>query len=950
MTSLNSYAVIICVLLWLASTHASAISLPDPQLMFADVVQGHDAGFESACSTLTATNQSLIKGGGSPALAICNIGQDPNNGNCSDAQGNRKFCTARGKDAQIAKPELPAFLYSNQNTTLSYNNGQQVLLGENGQSEFGTINIDSASVTFSDKQKTYKIKKLTLFNNSPKIVLGPGDYWIEQLDVSGGRIELSQPGVTRIFVKNNVSLRNRSSFNPPLPGASLPVGSLLLYAYADLKIDGNTSYGYFFAFNRIELINNAQVNGRLSALHIRIQDSYLNDKPQNIVPPSTINHYQLRYSGQALTCEQATVAMLACQNDDCSVRYNAEAKVSLLPATGWSRNPVTIAAGGQANLTLSRLSSGKIALGLASAAPSAPLRCYRDGELASDCAIEFTDAALRFDFPTFYAGESATTTIRAIKSANSGATPVCVPLLTGNQALVVGYSKLVTDPASVAAPTINGHALAPDGKVNVLFDGKGEGRLTLQYPDAGVLRLDATFPKSDSSGTLKLIGSDAVAVIPKGIVLQVDTQVGCSGGDDRGFAACPVYQQAGKDYSLLSGAVNAQGHVTPGFAASDLGLTWRLVAPATGQLGDASPAVITLAAGLGKTVARWSEVGFVGVGVRSFVPYPRYQDESPPLEVPLRWSAPIGRFVPADFELVKGDVVPGCGNFSYMGQSVGVNLQIRARNAAGGLTSNYTGAFAKGDGFITTANNKNGIPLTARLRSLPALPWHNGQALFNGSSEFARLADHLPDGPYEALLFGVLMRDNDGDHTQMANPDFNEAVVGDCRGSGCNARLIDSVPMKVYFGRLLAGTEAGVASAPLAIPQRMQYYEAGNWQLNKEDQCTRLSLAGDGIRFLNPGHSFDAVTRDLNLGAGRKIRLGLGSSAPGGDMAQAKDGEILFYFAKPDMAVRIPYKMDLATQPSQPRWLSDPLSLQGEVIFGSSRGNDRIIYRREVLH
>ncbi|MGL4715620.1 MAG: DUF6701 domain-containing protein, partial [Aeromonas sp.] len=55
-------------------------------------------------------------------------------------------------------------------------------------------------------------------------------------------------------------------------------------------------------------------------------------------------------------------------------------------------------------------------------------------------------------------------------------------------------------------------------------------------------------------------------------------------------------------------------------------------------------------------------------------------------------------------------------------------------------------------------------------------------------------------------------------------------------------------------------------------------------------------------------------------------------------------------FAKPDMAVRIPYKVDLATQPSQPRWLSDPLSLQGEVIFGSSRGNDRIIYRREVLH
>ncbi|ELI6424147.1 hypothetical protein RRM51_003599, partial [Aeromonas veronii] len=59
-------------------------------------------------------------------------------------------------------------------------------------------------------------------------------------------------------------------------------------------------------------------------------------------------------------------------------------------------------------------------------------------------------------------------------------------------------------------------------------------------------------------------------------------------------------------------------------------------------------------------------------------------------------------------------------------------------------------------------------------------------------------------------------------------------------------------------------------------------------------------------------------------------------------------------FAKPDISVRIPYKVELAKQPSQPLWLSDPTSandgnLQGEAIFGSSRGNDRIIYRREVL-
>jgi MSHA biogenesis protein MshQ len=285
-----------------------------------------------------------------------------------------------------------------------------------------------------------------------------------------------------------------------------------------------------------------------------------------------------------------------------------------------------------------------------------------------------------------------------------------------------------------------------------------------------------------------------------------------------------------------------------------------------------------------------------------------------------------------------------------MGQPFGVTLDVRARNLSGGQTQNYTGPFAKGDAYLSVANNKDGKSLSSRLRSLQPLPWLNGRAaLTTGSSEFVRLSDTQPDGPYKSLLFGLYMRDNDGDRTLIASPNFNDAVVGNCSGSGCNARQIDSVPMTAYFGRLLAGTEAGVASAPLAIPQRMQYYEAGNWLLNKEDQCTQLSLANQGFTFLNPSHTFDAATRELNLGAGRKIKLGLGSSAPGGDAALAKDGEILFHFAKPDISVRIPYKVDLAKQPSSPTWLSDPISLQGEAIFGSSRGNDRIIYRREVM-
>ena len=61
-------------------------------------------------------------------------------------------------------------------------------------------------------------------------------------------------------------------------------------------------------------------------------------------------------------------------------------------------------------------------------------------------------------------------------------------------------------------------------------------------------------------------------------------------------------------------------------------------------------------------------------------------------------------------------------------------------------------------------------------------------------------------------------------------------------------------------------------------------------------------------------------------------------------------------FAAPDRAVRIPCRIDLSTQPAseqhpgrRPLWLSDPDSLDGMAIFGLGRGNDRIIYRREVM-
>ncbi|WP_421217449.1 DUF6701 domain-containing protein [Aeromonas enteropelogenes] len=934
----------------LASGWAVAFDAVDIGTYFPDVVQGHHGDNSNLCHQINSPqfkqyNSSRINGTLGRDLKFCGINstyERPATG-CDTALGGNRYCSDTNYDIRGLKVDgYNYFLGSSgaAGSVWSCSNGDTLSLGSNGN-QYGTVQLYArCTASVSARYSEYRFNTLEL-GNGARLVLTQGDYWVDRLSITDGG-ELILQGDARLFINKNAVI---SSGLMNMDGRR----SLLLVAYGDLTMTGNSQInGYVYSDNKLAMNNNSLINGRVTSRYLFMEGQSQINKKDYV--GDSLDHYELYYPSQSLTCEGASIQLLACQNNNCSQRYVNGAQVTLSPASGWSSNPVTIGASGQAALALFRLTSGNVPLGLTSSAPSAPLRCYRDGVLDNSCSMSFTDAALRFDFSTFYAGDTASTTIRAIRSNDAGATRVCVPLLTGNQTLQFGHAKLVSEPTSSSVPSINDSALTPTGSVSVLFDDNGVGQLALKYPDAGVLRLDATFQKSDTTGTLTLTGSDTVAVIPSAIVLQGEGQSACDGSDDAKFAECSVYKKAGEEYDLLSRAVNRQGELTPGFAASNLTLEWGVVAPQAGQRGVLTPASITLSAGQGRTPASWSEVGVLQAGVSNFIPYPGYQTESPQMEVPLRWSSPIGRFVPWDFNLVRGDIIPACGEFSYMGQPFGVQLEIMARNRAGGQTQNYKDAFAKGSAYLTTANDRDGHSLSTRLRSLPSLSWENGLARLDDVSEFVRLSDTQPDGPYRSLLFGLYMHDHDGDHTLIADPDFNEALQGACSGGQCNARLIDSAAMIAYFGRVSAGTEAGLASAPLAIVQQMQYYQAGNWQLNTQDQCTALSLANGGFSFPGAGQHFDEASRDLDLGDNRKIRLGLGRSAPGGVSAIASDGELLFHFAPPGIAVRIPYRIDLARQPAAPLWLSDPASLQGEAIFGSARGNDRIIYRREVLN
>lgn len=716
-----------------------------------------------------------------------------------------------------------------------------------------------------------------------------------------------------------------------------------------------------------------------------------------------IDHFEFDHSGQALTCNPETLTIRACANASCSQLFTDPVSAVLTPlkngSNGWiadsqvsyNGNTATVTfSNGTAKLQLRNNLASTMKVGVSGSIPSTkPLSetLCRAGSGALNtaaCTLSFADSGFLFNVPDTLANKPQQVVMTAVRKDNTS--QLCVPSFQKQTKRITFWSdynmpatNLFGSQIRIDKTAIATTAVAPTA-MDLYFNELGETTLKdVSYPDAGQMRLNARHDGSGDTAGLVMTGSDLFVSRPAGLCIT-PTEGTCAAGD----ASCPVFKKTGEAFQMNIKGVAWQADddkdlcsgnlATPNFALANIALGSELVAPKPGEgavVGTASYDHSN-AKGSNNLNTVTQSVNEVGVFRMTATPpeagYFNYT-------IPPATSVPVGRFVPWDFNLLSSDVVPACEDmtaperdFTYMSQPFGIKLEVVARNMAGGQTQNYTGLFAKGGAYITTANNKDGNSLSSRLRSLQPLPWLNGRAAFTGISEFVRLSDTQPDGPYKSLLFGLYMRDNDGDNSLIASPNFNDAVMGDCSGSGCNARLLDSVPMQVYFGRLLASTRQGVASAPLALPLQVQYFEGGGWKINQADVCTQLSLANESF---DPTTSLDP-TRKISFNNGSyevtgqvpgatqpqsfRSTLTLSGLAAPASVATANKGEILFHFSAPNAAVRIPFKIDLSKQPEseqqpgrRPLWLSDPDSLEGMAIFGRDRGNDRIIYRREVM-
>ncbi|MGU5595338.1 DUF6701 domain-containing protein [Aeromonas sanarellii] len=833
-------------------------------------------------------------------------------------------------------------------------------------------------------------------NNSN--VFAPGDHDFNRGSF-GNDAALVTTGVTARLYFNELTLNN----------AQLNVGgapeNLLIYVKGLLNVVGQVRInGILYVAGDVKMTGNSELRGAVAAggsvdLGGSNNFQFVQDAVDKVdfgditcgggSGGSQLDHFELSHSGQALTCNPETVVIKACADASCSrlVTEQVSASLSLTPDTannGWVGGSQLTFSGGSTTARLHNNTAGTVTMGVASSTPAFqhPTLCQAgSGALSTAaCTLSFADSGFVFDVPDTLANKPQDVVISAVKKDD--ATKQCVPGFADVSKPVSFWGSYVTPNANAFGSQIRidgnpvstyaANVASPAGTViNVNFDSQGKATLKrVNYPDAGQMRLNARHDGSGDTAGLVMTGSDLFVSRPVGLCIT-PTQGACAAGD----ASCPVFKKTGEAFQLNIAGVAWQADddedlcsgnlATPNFALANIALGSELVAPKPGEEAVVGTASYdhSNAKGNNNLNTLSQSVNEVGVFRMTATPpaagYFGYT-------IPAASSVPLGRFVPWDFHLASGTVTPACGGFSYMSQPFGVQTTVQARNKEGGVTKNYRGAFARGTLSLVAANNQDGVDRSNRLDPL-VTSWSAGVADFTGQSRFMRLREltpsrTAPEEPLRRLRLGLKVADGETPETSfLADRDMNPAVTGDCQaGVSCTAKQLQipqgtSDTMIAYYGRLLASTRQGAASAPLALPLQVQYFEGGRWLVNLQDLCTRLSLARDGILFTDPEQHYDAATGDLSLKDGTRIRLGLGQVAPGGTQARVGVGETGFHFAAPNQAVRIPYRIQLdklPLQPLAPLWLADPATadhLLGEAIFGRDRGNDRIIYRREVM-
>ena len=696
-----------------------------------------------------------------------------------------------------------------------------------------------------------------------------------------------------------------------------------------------------------------------------VNDIYLKTHPCT----SYLDHFEITHDGQGLTCEEENITIKACQDAACS-SLNNDTMIVQLSINGTPNKFVTVA-GGTTDTSFAYTNVGIAALSLDQA-----YQCKNDA--STSCDMVFANAGFRFLY-----GATESTTIDNQTSGDNfnevlqlqaveDVSGVCTGLFTGNK--VVELSQQNINPGSttglnfkingVTGTTIDKYPLYTSSvTLNFGTDSKAVIPSPV-YLDAGEIRLQVKY----DDGVVNLVGkSNDFWVSPAKLLVSAKS----AGSDINGNSnTSTTIHKAGQPFDFTVTAVNALGNTTLNYFPNDIQLLLTRTGPTGGVDGSfnygngtllsqllATPQNVILTAfnsGVSFTnSASYSEVGLLSLDLQD-VDYGFFGNTI------MGDAINIGRFIPAYFEqsVVEQGSLDGFCNpiapFAYTGQTLASDIskgaisylvnpvvELTAKNVQGVTTQNYTqSGFMKlvaAANFIVkpttdsliTGKDANPLPLTANIYAgtvSHGLPLAAGVLHYELSSEDDFLYPRNANSE-------IIAQNNDIDFLI----DQTNFIDSDGVGITTPVHITGTAAINLRFGRAYLENSFGPETADLPQPFSVQYLNtSGSYVTNTQDDCT----------------NFDTAKITLTSGTLNKTLTSVNSVS--GKLVDGKTSEMLLTApgAGNQGSIDLEYDIDAWLKYD---WNWDGVSAKtytdnpsATATFGQFRGNDRIIYQREV--
>jgi predicted acyltransferase (DUF342 family) len=699
-------------------------------------------------------------------------------------------------------------------------------------------------------------------------------------------------------------------------------------------------------------------------------------------PTTQIDHYQIIHDGHGLTCEAETVTINACTNvDDGTCALSTEVLILDVKATGSSLligsqsviDTISFTGTGTASIPYKQSETTLLSLENTSVVAINPLVCS-DGTTSS-CDLVFTDAGFRFLSGSL--GESTTITnqiagtsfplrIQAVKN-NAGA---CEGLFSNNKEVNLSQENINPSGSGGLKFSIDGNDIAKHTEVTLIELAFGADSIaiipTVIYHDAGEIRLHAHY---DLDGISLSGNSNSFWVSPA--QLAISATAGGTNLNGASATAEPSHK-AGENFDLNVTAFNSLGVITPNYLPGEIQLKLARTSPkltesvdgnlsyaATDSLTSSISSVFqsvtlaTFSSGVSTyNAAHYSEVGLINLDVQDS----NYGNTG---IVVAATAINVGRFTPDHFTQTiteEGSLFTTCSagtTFAYSGQTdeatgnVGAIsyltqpiLTITALNKQGAITQNYyqdnqgsINDFMKlsASGIIVTAPTLDQVAIGVDSNKLPLTA-----NMFEGTLSQQNLA--------KGVLHYQFSEDDNFFYNRSANAlvapftadiDFVTATIVDTDSVNVTATVAASpAGVDIRFGRLLIANSFGPETEDFPQIMQVEHYDSAGFVVTANNNC--VSYDSDNISLTNI--SLNPVLTPVkeasgNFSAGKAQAIEL--TAPGA----GNQGQVGVLYGIYDW-LQFDWNNDGAHDDNP----------SATATFGEYRGNDRIVYWREIVN